>query len=469
MKVKKLAIFSVALGFTFLPQAAHSEENNASSKVLLAQGEDHAKSGRWELARELLLKACSENPSDVLALHDLAVTYAHTDCLDQAADCERKALGIDENYVPAHIELAWVLDKQDDKEAAREHLKRALALDPQNKVALNNLQTLLNRFRKPGAAGTAQQAEAAGLGERHQAQVNSTDTPVSKALINRGANMYKQGRLDLAKRLYEQALENCPDSLVARSSLGVVRGSSGDFDGEIKDERLALNLQPKNDAAMCNLAWALAQKGELKEALLTYQKALDANPRSIEAQAGQGVLLYRSDKHEAALAVLKESVRVNPNEAQLRLALAAVLQGVERNDEALVEYEQAVHISPNNQDLKARMAAAYLSVGKTEKSADLYRQLLERSPANADFHIGLGLALTKKNDIVGAYQQFRKAADLDKNSAAAHACLSMIEELKGRLSQAESEAKLAQQKDPQSLFFKESLERLAKSKKGASM
>jgi Flp pilus assembly protein TadD len=116
-------------------------------------------------------------------------------------------------------------------------------------------------------------------------------------------------------------------------------------------------------------------------------------------------------------------------------------------------------------EVKSRTAAAYLACEKFDKASELYSQLVENSPGNAEFRLGLGLALTKNNDINGAYQQFKKAADLDKNLAASHACLSMIEEMKGSLLQAESEARLAQEKDPASKFFRESAERLAKSRK----
>jgi hypothetical protein len=45
----------------------------------------------------------------------------------------------------------------------------------------------------------------------------------------------------------------------------------------------------------------------------------------------------------------------------------------------------------------------------------------------------------------------------------------MVEEMRGRLVQAESEAKIAHEKDPQSKFFTDSVERLAKSRRNDDM
>jgi Flp pilus assembly protein TadD len=469
MKAIKVAIGCASLSLMFSAQSAYSQDSVEKSAAgsLLAQGEDLAKGGKWEKAQEVFLKACSQNPSDVVALHDLAVSYAHTENLNQAADCERKALAIDEQYVPAHIELAWILNMQEDKDGAREHLKKALEIDPNNITAIKNLRAIMSRFKKktaPKAVQTELVAEPAA-----QPRQLTPETPVSRALEVRGATMFRQGKYDIAKRFYEQALQNCPDSVVARAALGVVKGTTGDIEGQIKDEQQALSIQPKDAGALASLGWGLAQQGDAKESLLSYQKSLEVNPSGVEAQSGQGIMLYRTGKPEAAIAVLKEAVRVSPDQAPLRLSLAAVLQTLDRNEEAVAQYQEALRLAPNNPEIKSRMAASCLSADKFDKAAELYKQLIERTPTNAEYRIGLGLALTKTNDISGAYQQFKKAADLDKNLAAAHACLSMIEEVKGRISQAENYARTAQEKDPENKFLKDSLDRLAKSKKETEM
>ena len=463
MNLKKVAIGLSALNFIFTGQAVGAQAGQPSCDALVEQAESLAKQGHWQKAQDVLNQACLVEPANVQALHDLAVTYAHTSDLSRAAECEQKALVIDEKYVPSHIELAYLLGKQEDKTGAQEHLTRALELDPNNKAALKNLQTLLNtaRFRRTTASASV---PAAGL-----TQTRITETPVSQALVCRGAGMFRQGKYEIARRLYEQALENCPDSVAAHASLGVICGTGGDIEGQIKEERLALSVQPKDAVALCNLGWALSQKGELDESLLSYQKALALNPSLLEAQAGQGILLYRTGKFEAGLAVLKEFVRQNPEQPLLHLSLAVVLQGTDRNDESLAEYQEAWRLAPNNLEIKTRLAACYLTCEKFAKAAELYSQLVERNPANPELRIGLGLSLTKTNDIKAASQQFKKAAEIQPSSAAAHACLSMIEEVKGCLVQAENYARLAQQKDPDSKFLKESADRLARSRKQSEM
>ncbi len=481
MKSGKFVIsLSAILGLSAFALDARASEVGSSvdgSGKLIAAGEGHAKGGRWEKAKESFLQACSQDPSNVVALHDLAVAYVHTEEMSAAADCERKALATNGNYVPSHIELAFVLKKLNDEEGAREHLKRAIELEPNNQIAKRNLEAMnlpKMRWNKGETAPVVRELEQTGLSEMagvtgDTKQVKETETPVSKALVNRGLLMFRQGKFDLAKRFFQQALENCPDSVSARNALAVALGNSGDLDGQVRESRKVIQSEPKNSVAWCNLAWALAGKGELKDSLEAYQKAIELNPTLVDAQAGQGLLLLRSGKPEAAIAVLREAVKVKPELSQSHLALGAVLEANKDEQGAIDQFAEALKLSPGSFEAKNRLAAAYLSSGNFSKAAELYKQVVEVRPAEAELRIGLGLALTKLGDFSSAFNQFKKAAELDKNSAAPHACLSMLEEAKGKLAEAEQEARLAQEKEPASEFLKESAERLAKSRKDNEM
>ena len=455
-----LSAFSLTLSVsTSINAEAAGPEEAQGINSIIADGEKEAQGGRWNRATQLFLEACSKDPSNVVALHDLAVAYAHTNKLAEAADCESKALALNESYVPAHVELAWILGKQKKLSEAREHLNRALVLDPENKVAKKNLEAL-NLERQGKTPPSNRMTEIVkgfeeAVGEPLQ---QSSETTVSKALIARGTAMFRQGKTDVARRFFEQALANCPNSVQAHSALGVVLGTAGDIDGQIKEEKSALALDPKNVSVICNLAWAQAQKGLLADSLKTYQKALAIDPKSMDAQVGQGVVLFRMDKFEAAVAVLRECARVNPDAARTHLALGAILQAVGRVDEAVTELELSAKLSPNNVESRTRLAAAYLALENYPKALDLYRQLVERVPSDAELRVGYALSLTKTDDMAGAAIQFRKALELDRNLAAAHAGLSMVQEMRGKLSDAREEAEIAARSDAS---YRQAAERLA--------
>lgn len=437
---------SLALSFLVFVQIQAAKADD-SAVSLVKKGESLAKSGRWQDAEKVFLEACSKDPANLAALHDLAVSYAHMDKLGEAAECERKALAIDEGYVPAHIELGCVLSRMNEKEKARVHLKRALELEPGNKIAARNLDAVnlppVKRIKTAAAAANVL-AESSAKNQALEPELKKLgETPVSKALIARGTLMYRQGKLELSRRLFEQALANCPDSISAHLNLGVVLGALKDYDGQLREEKRALELDPKNAAAFSRLAWAYAQKGELKESLSSYQRALELDASLVDAQAGQGLILFRLGKQEESLAFLSEAIKKNSGQASLHHAYGAVLAGMGRKDEALSELKESVRLNPAGFDARARLAALYLEQGEFNSAGQIYKLLVEQSPLDPELRIGFGLALMKTNELNQAYQQFKKASELDKNHAAAHACLSMIEEMRGKISQADHEAKVA--------------------------
>lgn len=467
MKRAILTVVLCALSFPSIAAPAFASDDASSVNSIISEGEKEAKAGRWNKASQAFLEACSKDPSNIVALHDLAVAYAHTGKLDEAADCERKALAINESYVPAHVELGWILGKQKKFGEARESLNKALALDPGNSAARKNLDAVnMERQGKVAQADRLQQI-VASVEEAVQSPITqATETTVSKALIARGTNMFRQGKTDVARRLFEQALASCPTSAVAHSSLGVILGTTGDIDGEIKEQKSAHDLDNKNTTILCNLGWAQAKKGDLEGALASYQKALNVDPKCIDALVGQGIVLYRQSKNEASIAVLKEVVRANPNSAKAHMGLGAVLQGAGRNDDAIAELESALKMAPASVEAKTRLAAAYLNAENYAKSTEYYKQLVERFPNDPELRIGFGLALTKTDDISGAAIQFRRAVELDRNLAAAHACLSMVQEMKGKLEAARESAEMAARVDS---TYKDAAQRLAAGRNNIDM
>ncbi|MBX9570152.1 MAG: tetratricopeptide repeat protein [Candidatus Obscuribacterales bacterium] len=467
MKRAILTVVLCALSLPAVSAPAIAEDDASSVKSIISEGEKEAKAGRWNKASQAFLEACSKDPSNVVALHDLAVAYAHTGKLEEAADCEIKALAINESYIPAHVELGWILGKQKKYNEAREHLSKALALDPQNSAARKNLDAVnMERQGKVAQADRLQQI-VNSVEEAVQSPISqATETAVSKALITRGTMMFRQGKTDVARRLFEQAIASCPTSAVAHASLGVILGTTGDIDGEIKEQKSAHDLDNKNTTILCNLAWAFAQKGDLDSALTNYQKALNLDPKCIDAQVGQGIVLFRQNKLEASIALLKEVVRTNPDAAKAHLGLGAVLQGAGRNEEAIAELESAAKLAPANIEAKTRLAAAYLTAENYGKSIEHYRLLVERFPNDPELRIGLGLALTKTDDISGALIQFRRALELDRNLAAAHACLSMVQEMKGKLEAARESAEMAARVDN---TYRDVAQRLAASRNNIDM
>jgi superkiller protein 3 len=79
-------------------------------------------------------------------------------------------------------------------------------------------------------------------------------------------------------------------------SLGVALGKKGDWDGEIREEREAIRLDPNNPFAHNDLGVALEKKGDLQGALAEYEAALTLDPQNVAHQENYEHLVQQMKK-----------------------------------------------------------------------------------------------------------------------------------------------------------------------------
>ena len=185
----------------------------------------------YEQSRALAREALDIDPDYVDAWNMLSVVYSSLAGLGvlsdeqgypQAIETARKALAIDPNSADAYAELAQVaLTAEDDQQEAARYLQKALTLEPNNTYALGGASIL------------------------------------AKSL----------GRLDLAVRIQQQAVERDPLMANAFSELCLALFQSGRVDESIVQCRKALELSPDRIVTHYTLATALLAKGDARGAL----------------------------------------------------------------------------------------------------------------------------------------------------------------------------------------------------------
>jgi tetratricopeptide (TPR) repeat protein len=76
-----------------------------------------------------------------------------------------------------------------------------------------------------------------------------------------------------------------PDLAEAHSGLGDALGHMGDWQGEIAEERIAIQRAPSSAMAHFQLATALEHEGDSSTALEEYRRAAELDPREANFQA----------------------------------------------------------------------------------------------------------------------------------------------------------------------------------------
>jgi len=167
-----------------------------------------------------------------------------------------------------------------------------------------------------------------------------------RRLTEAGLDYYNNGKLEEAAKCYQEALELCPDSMLALYSFGVISGqlkryeeSKAAFErllrllenrGNVVDPTLLATAHQGIGAALLCL-WAttgpheppleVASDGELE-----FRRALALNPKYFEAWLGLGIALHIMERLDDAEAAFRKAIEVDPDSQVATEQLRGVLE-----------------------------------------------------------------------------------------------------------------------------------------------
>lgn len=149
---------------------------------------------------------------------------------------------------------------QGELEAARVHFLAALAIDPNQPVALSNLGAVLRMLRHYPAA--------AAVTQRSVLLSNGNDP---HALSNLAVSYMSMKQFSLARLTAEKALEKLPDAAPIWHNYGLILYMTHQFKDALKAIDKSLALAPDNPTAQSDRALTLLALGRLQDGLEAYE------------------------------------------------------------------------------------------------------------------------------------------------------------------------------------------------------
>jgi len=229
---------------------------------------------------------------------------------------------------------------------------RALELDPDNDVALNNYcMALFSQGKYDEAAARL----TAAL---------KTKPKLVPALLQLGIARSMQGRPDEALRAFSEAVRDAPNYAMAHNNLGHLLSLQGRNEEALRELQAAVRLQPDYEGALVNLANTCRKMGRTAEAIGYYREAIRVQPDSVDSLTSLAWLLgtcpdarFRNGAEATALAT--RACALTQYRHPLALAtLAAACGEAGRFQEAAGYAEQAQGLLRDNQSaLAARIEA----------------------------------------------------------------------------------------------------------------
>ena len=254
-----------------------------------------------------------------------AKALAQQDKLDEAIRTMQKVLEEDPNIMDAHLTLGNWLNRAERQLEAIEAYKRALALKPDDEVAMLNLA---NAYR---ARGKTDDALAALEIFKGALKVNPRNPQAWYQLATLYLDM---GRDKDAEKTFREALSANPKMGAAHNALGAMAYQQHDLAAAERLVRQGLELEPDVRTGHFNLARILEDRGQLAEAERLYHEELGSYPDHGRAHFNLAQLLRERGDRSGYLAQLRKGTEQADKFGACYFYLAREVLGTGALDEA---------------------------------------------------------------------------------------------------------------------------------------
>ena len=251
--------------------------------------------------------------------------------------------------------LARVLGNLGSRDDAIAVLAAARAGSPADFWINHDLGELLSAEKK-----TAEAADAVRF--LTVAAALKPDSPGT--LVNLGAALAEQGKLDEAIAADREAIRLKPDYAEAHANLGNVLETQGKLVEAIAPYREAIRLKPDLAATHYNLGTVFAAQGKLVEAIAAYREAIRLKPDDMSTHYNLGCVLAKQGKLDEAVAAYCEAIRLKPDAAEPHCNLGGTLQVQGKLVEAIAAYREAIRLMPDFVDAHCNLGHALRLQGR---------------------------------------------------------------------------------------------------------
>ena len=292
-----------------------------------------------------------------------------------------------------------------------------------------------------------------------------------QALYDQAGRALDAGNAELAIKLYEELLRQAPDSIEARTNLGVAFAHEGRYEEAAQQYRHVLSRDSRNETAMLNLALAYYKQGDFPKArnqLEVLHKLRPANRQAFDLLADCDL---RLGSFRDAIALVEPAYEAQPNDPAIEYILgtaliqdgqtqkgAAVIDRMMRSGNSAVasvligasqyaagEYktsaatlQKALALNPELPGAWTIYGRALLSNGENEEAKKAFRRALEADPNDFDACLHLGALLRHDGDTAGAEPYLKHALVLRPESATALFQVCALDTATGHLQDARS-------------------------------
>ena len=174
-----------------------------------------------------------------------------------------------------------------------------------------------------------------------------------------------------------------PDQWSSHYNLGNYRLNRGELKEAVSSYDRALGIEPRATMVLVNRSIAYARMGDLARSEESLQKALGASPENAAALFNMGLLKAELNDSRQAESYLKAALKNDPQMAQAAYNLCLLL-ALDRPQEAVGFCREAARLRPDDPKYVYALAFTLQRTGETAESITVLKTIVEKYPTHQD-------------------------------------------------------------------------------------
>ncbi len=267
--------------------------------------------------------------------------------------------------------LGWLTYQQSkiwrDEIALWQH---AIAIDPENPVAHNNLGLALEDRRRWDQAF------------EHYGTAVRLSPGYAAALYNRANMLSQRGKRAEALADYDRALRRDPKMIKAWNNRGNLHRDLGDLPASLADLTQAVTIHPRYADAFYNRGLTYKAMNDDENALADYTRAIEINPSFAQAYNNRANLYRQRGQPELALQDYARAIAANPFYFNARFNRGNLHKEAERWAEALADYQAAQQLQPGYGPAFGNAGVCLWKLGRHQEAERSFLLALQKQPSD---------------------------------------------------------------------------------------
>jgi tetratricopeptide (TPR) repeat protein len=359
-------------------------------------------------AQKYLEKVVKAKPDTLEAQALLASVYTKQRNYSAAVTAYQKIVDLDPNRASAQLGLGDVYFRMQRWADAAAALEKAVALEASNSQAFFQLGTAYEELRDFAKAADAyerflklkpenvwtgylrlgtcrmelQQHEqaVAALQEAQKAQPRDLKVNYTLATAFRRA-----GQLDQAESVLKGLADlNPQDASTYYSDIIKMYDEAGRNENAIEAAKKVIELNPKSEMAVYNLAIMFQKLKRYEEAIAAFEQALAIKPDYDVAYYNIGSCYLNLKKYKESIEAFRNYVALVPDNADAWLQIGVGYMQLKDFESALDPLKKCVELRPDYGVALFNLAVVYLNLKDNYSARDVYRTLMNIDPDLAE-------------------------------------------------------------------------------------